>query len=205
MNKFPSLISGAITLFILLGGMILGLIVQQIKIRGQAQEIAALRDSLAEAARSQPEQAAFSTEATDKSGPSSSLLEPVTATQLGLAAGRGNINLVRMILDKHPELINQASGPFRATPLHNAAYEGRVQVVEELLARNADVHARNSRGFIPLHDAMTGGKPEIVFLLLDHHSDLNATNQFGQTPLGFGLAQDRAGLVEILGQHGAKE
>jgi ankyrin repeat protein len=68
-----------------------------------------------------------------------------------------------------------------------------------LLARGADVHARQDLGFTALHGAAVGGGEEMIRLLLDQGADPAARNVAGKTPAD--LARERADkrASEILG------
>lgn len=60
------------------------------------------------------------------------------------AATRGELTDVRVVLDGHPEIVNQRdqSG---ATALHYAAFGGHRVVVQELVTRGADINAADGR------------------------------------------------------------
>jgi ankyrin repeat protein len=52
-----------------------------------------------------------------------------------------------------------------ATPLYVAAAEGQVDLADLLIARGADVHARDDRGGTPLDYAVANGNRGIADLL----------------------------------------
>lgn len=54
-----------------------------------------------------------------------------------------------------------------ASPLHEAAFQGRVDEVRRLLEAGADPHARSFTGETPLHLAALAGRADVVRLLLD--------------------------------------
>ena len=73
-----------------------------------------------------------------------SILILLQASDYGLANNdifetieRGDIEKVRFILDKEPELLNKRNAD-GMTPLNDAAYLGQTEIVRELLERNAD-------------------------------------------------------------------
>lgn len=69
------------------------------------------------------------------------------------------------------------------TPLHRSALLGRGAIVELLLSRKADPHARTRYGDTALHLAAQSGDERSVTLLLDAGVPPNARNDDGETPL----------------------
>lgn len=69
-----------------------------------------------------------------------------------------------------------------ASPLHEAAFQGRVDEVRRLLEAGADPHARSFTGETPLHLAALAGRADVVRLLLDKGADPRADSSRG-TPL----------------------
>ncbi|KAI9773971.1 MAG: hypothetical protein M1839_001983 [Geoglossum umbratile] len=67
--------------------------------------------------------------------------------------------------------------------LHRAALGGLVKQVEELLAEEAYVNARDKRQCQPLHYAAVGGFADIVELLVRSGADIGAKDRNGRTPL----------------------
>ena len=69
------------------------------------------------------------------------------------------------IFKDHSDIIDlnfESSG--KMTPLHTAMAYGRVEMVESLLSRKADIHAQNSLGFTPLVSAVHNGHEQCVQL-----------------------------------------
>ncbi len=72
---------------------------------------------------------------------------------------------------------------YGATPLHTAAYRGRLQEVIQLIAAGANVDAKDSEGYTALHDAAGNGKTDVVKLLIQANAKVNAKDNTGWTAL----------------------
>ena len=91
------------------------------------------------------------------------------------------------------------------TPLHLAsalveqADAARVvPVLELLVARGADIHARSSRQETPLHIAVDKGSEPLVRKLLELGADPNVTAQAGVTPLFLAVRKGNRAIIETL-------
>ncbi|HIX89107.1 MAG TPA: ankyrin repeat domain-containing protein [Candidatus Akkermansia intestinavium] len=89
-----------------------------------------------------------------------------------------------------------------ASPLHEAAFQGRVDEVRRLLEAGADPHARSFTGETPLHLAALAGRADVVRLLLDKGADPRADSSRG-TPLHRAAEGGAAEVVELLLNAGA--
>jgi ankyrin repeat protein len=99
------------------------------------------------------------------------------------------------------------------TALHAAAFVYDVDTARDLLARGADIRARNRRGAEPLHAATTGGpgsatwnpsgQRAIIEFLVGAGADLNATAVGGVTPLHRAVRNRCSMAVETLLRAGA--
>ena len=116
------------------------------------------------------------------------------------AAERGDLEAVKMLLKKDPNLVfsRDDSGE---TPLHGAAYEGRREVAEALLANKADVNARNYEGETPLHWAAIAGHLDVAKVLLAAKADANVEAPNGYTPLRLAEIEGYHDVVEVLLQN----
>jgi ankyrin repeat protein len=123
----------------------------------------------------------------------------VRKAQLLLAAG-ANVNVhTRM------ETVDHLSAG--ATPLMAAALNGDRTLIQMLLAKGADVNAKDQAGTTALMDAARMGNADAVQLLIDSHADVNARNSRGETPLSLASrlkSRGHARCVELLTKAGAK-
>ena len=102
-------------------------------------------------------------------------------TQLQLAASRGEIELIKEILDKGAD-INEKNKHGK-TALMLAAGNGRMEATNLLLERNAIIDAQEVDGMTALMMAASDGKTETVKLLVDNGANVNITNNYGATAM----------------------
>jgi ankyrin repeat protein len=89
------------------------------------------------------------------------------------------------------------------TPLHWAADEGYVDVVELLITAGADVNARDNDGWTPLHVAAYKGHAAVAEVLLAVGADPNKHNAGGWTPYHFALVRGSGVLIDMMIAAGA--
>ena len=91
--------------------------------------------------------------------------------------------------------------------MHGAAFTGRMEVVELLIANGANVNAKDKDGGTPLLHATLSGHRETVELLISKGADVNAKvapsdRLFkGKTPLDLA---SKAEISDLLRKHGGK-
>ncbi len=143
------------------------------------------------------------------------------------ASKSGEIEIVRTILNSHPHLVNCRDVDGRqSTPLHFAAGYNRLDVVDFLLSRGADPHAKDKGGLglfafkflfsttslililkfvesVPLHNACSYGHYEVSELLVKKGSNVNATDLWKFTALHEAAAKGKYDIVKLLLRHGA--
>ncbi|MGA2865353.1 MAG: ankyrin repeat domain-containing protein [Verrucomicrobiota bacterium] len=124
-------------------------------------------------------------------------------TPVYCAAGSGYPDLVRRLLEQGAAA-NAKTTAEGWTPLHAALREWSTgtteEIVELLLAHQAEVNARNREGETPLHIAVAMVEDEAKYtrLLLTHRALVNATNNVGQTPLFIAVYDGRVAAVKAL-------
>lgn len=93
--------------------------------------------------------------------------------------------------------------------IHNAVCAADVEKVQALIAKGADVNAKEDEkiwGFTPLHYAVRFGYMEIVRLLLAHGADPNTTCRFGLTPSHLArCGRRKEEIIDLLRQHGGAD
>ncbi|EEC00316.1 tankyrase, putative [Ixodes scapularis] len=127
-----------------------------------------------------------------------------TDMQLLEAAKAGNLDLVRSLVEADADVVNCRDVDGRqSTPLHFAAGYNRVPVVEFLLQRGADVHAKDKGGLVPLHNACSYGHYQVADLLVKHGASVNVSDLWRFTPLHEATAKGKCDIVRLLLEHGA--
>jgi len=64
------------------------------------------------------------------------------------------------------------------TPLHYAAQNGHLSVVEYLVNQKADINAKDYGKMTPLHYAAQNGHLSVVEYLINQKADINAKNAY---------------------------
>jgi ankyrin repeat protein len=126
---------------------------------------------------------------------------PAWSEDIHDAVIKGDIILVKNLLEKNPKLVN-SRGKLDRTPLHLAAQEGNQELVELLLDKGADIDAQDQYHFTPLHLASYEGRLEVVQTLLTKGANKNARDIGGGTPLCIGAQCNKTEIVRVLINNG---
>lgn len=113
--------------------------------------------------------------------------------------------LVRALLDHGAQVNNLDTGvdnwgAYNRSPLLYASGFSNCDTVRLLLARGADMEAKDNNGFTPLIYADSG----ITRVLVEHGANIEARSWRNRTPLIWAAIRDNPDVVRILLEHGAK-
>lgn len=116
------------------------------------------------------------------------------STPLHVAANKGNIKLVKLLLSKGANV--NAVDKDGETPLREAAKGGNIDTVKYLIEKGADVNAKNKYGHTAL---MSARDTKTLKILLDAGANINAaTNGNGYTTLSYSARDGEIDLVKFL-------
>uniref|UniRef100_A0A3B4Y9Y0 Ankyrin repeat and SOCS box protein 11 n=1 Tax=Seriola lalandi dorsalis TaxID=1841481 RepID=A0A3B4Y9Y0_SERLL len=89
------------------------------------------------------------------------------------------------------------------TPLHEAAYQGRLLHLRSLIAQGFHVDTLTMDRVSPLHEACLGGHYACAKFLLDNGANVEAVSTDGVTPLFNSCSSGSAACVRLILQHNA--
>lgn len=130
------------------------------------------------------------------------LIEKGATPDIFLVARMGKRDAVIALLDANPTLVNSRNGN-DFTPLHYAARNGHLAVVQCLLERGAAIEPRADDGFTPLHFASCFGHQRVVELLLNQGAEIETQDNFGHTPLHSASYSGHLDIIKQLMNRGA--
>eukprot|EP00887_Chlorella_sp_A99_P000878 scaffold5.g878.t1 len=124
---------------------------------------------------------------------------------LHLAAAQGLAAVARQLLAPAHRRLAQPSGKDADgwSPMHHAAAGGHREVVQALLAAQAELDDMAADGDTPLHKATLGGHLAVVQLLTAARCQLDQRNTTGATPLYNAASQAHVAVVRHLAAEGA--
>ena len=114
------------------------------------------------------------------------------------AAKAGHTNVVKFIAEADGNL-SARTYPDGDTLLHLAT---RVEVVQYLVEKGADIHARNNKAKTPLHSAAENGQSDIISYLINQGADINARDEYGSSALVFAVRGGHTAACKVLIESG---
>jgi ankyrin repeat protein len=124
------------------------------------------------------------------------------------AVQNDDLEKVKMLLKGNPDLVFSKDTTLKETPLHYAVVSVQNGVVQLLLAKKAEVNARNNAGETPLllmaqDDGLNeNDATNVVELLIAKGANVNVKDNKGQTPLEIAEFWSNEDVAQLLRQHG---
>ena len=132
------------------------------------------------------------------------------ATPLCMAAYFGLVTEAKYLLSTNSQLLEERCSQGRL-PLHYAAGNGHLDMVEFLISNDADVNAGDAHGVTPLHLAADGYSPQVVAALIQAKAEINPRTRSinehsdwsNSTPLHWAATEGRSENAKVLLDAGA--
>jgi ankyrin repeat protein/L-ascorbate metabolism protein UlaG (beta-lactamase superfamily) len=127
---------------------------------------------------------------------------PSFSQDIFTAVDEGNLEAVKKLLDKDPELLSQRNADL-LTPLNLAAGNGQVEMVDFLLQKGADPSIGDRENSQPIHLAALNGHIPVVDILLAKKVDIDSKDDNLMTPLLFAASRGQVDMTRHLVALGA--
>ena len=118
-------------------------------------------------------------------------------TPLSIAIEQNNTMSVLSLLQSTRIDVNTKT-KLGSSPLHLAIQRDNQEVVEELIAKGANVNATNNYDITPLHIATLVGSTKVIALLLAEGTHINAMDEDGNTSLHIAAEKGKEPVLELL-------
>ncbi|MDP2207008.1 MAG: ankyrin repeat domain-containing protein [Alphaproteobacteria bacterium] len=129
--------------------------------------------------------------------------ETATGTHMQFldAVTTGDREAVSIYLDSNPQAVNQPEKLTGWTPLILAAGEGNIEMMDLLLARGADMEAKDKRGFTAMLTAARNGRLKAAATLINRGADATVRDASSRNVLSYaaqsGYADEFASLIVV--------
>ena len=124
-------------------------------------------------------------------------------TPIHVAVIAKHANILSLLIEHGADIEGQSNMVANGTPLHLAAWEGRVEAGRCLLDHGANISARDDVRDTPLINAALQGHLEFARMLLEHGAVIDAQNGLGETALYSAVRGGKIEVVQWLLEHGA--
>jgi len=117
------------------------------------------------------------------------------------AAKEGNLDRILELIQEEVDLnirYESFGTGLKQTPLHIAASEGHLDIVNALIAAGAHVNVKDNWGMTPINLAADKGHLNIINALIDAEADLNIGSNYGSRPLHLAAAEGHLNIVNAL-------
>ncbi|KAK5554011.1 hypothetical protein LTR46_008118 [Exophiala xenobiotica] len=129
-------------------------------------------------------------------GATTSKKDHIGCTPLHLAASRGHVGVMRILLSEYIPV--EGKGPGEKTPLRLSCDNGHFEAAELLLAHKARVNARDDKNLTSLHAAAKRGDANIVDLLIRNGAHIEAKDANFMNALHHACEGGHNGVIELL-------
>jgi uncharacterized protein len=119
-----------------------------------------------------------------------------------LALELGQIDTATLLI-KNGAHVNQQEKLNNDFPLHLAAKNGYVEIVQMLCEHGADLKLCRDPGITAFRTAQSNGHTEVMKILLEYEDDINQADTKGKTPLHFAAIHHQTSIMEFLLDNGA--
>lgn len=120
------------------------------------------------------------------------------------AVETGNLSKVRKLVEQQAADISEVDKR-GIWPLLAAATDGNVDMVELLLALQADPNQQDQYHYSALHEAASLGFRDVIEILIQAGAEINTRDINGITPLGYALRSSSVDAANLLKEFGATQ
>ena len=118
-------------------------------------------------------------------------------TPLSIAIEQNNTASISSLLESTKTDVNIKT-KWGSSPLHLAIQKDNQELVEDLIAKGANVNATDNHDISPLHIATLLGSTKVIALLLAKGANINAMDEDGNTPLHIAAEEGKESVIELL-------